>query len=128
MKIKTTIILLGLVFSMYSCGTSFGKKKEFGNLEVFYSESVPVKYANAVGQFFIDNQLVLEQPHSIKLTSNHKTFILKLILDSKFTTLPSEKESELKALELAMKNEVFKDVNFEIELCDVNFYPLNLKN
>lgn len=127
MKIKT-IGLLFILATLISCGTSFGKKKEFGNLEIFYSDSVPVEYVESVGEYFNDNDLILDQKHSIKLTSNHDSFILKMILNTDYTILPPEMENDFILLEADLKEKVFKDVNFEIEICDVNFYPLNLKN
>lgn len=127
MKIKT-IGLLFILTALISCGTSFGKKKEFGNLEIFYSDSVPVEYVESVGEYFNDNDLILDQKHSLKLTSNHDSFILKMILNTDYTELPPEMENDLMLLEADLKEKVFKEVNFEIEICDVNFYPLNLKN
>jgi hypothetical protein len=127
MKIKT-IGLLFILTTVISCGTSFGKKKEFGNLEIFYSESVSVEYVEQVGEYFNDNDLILDQKHSIKLTSNHNSFILKMILNTDYKVLPLEMENDFILLEADLKDNVFKDVNFEIEICDVNFYPLNLKN
>lgn len=127
MKIKT-IGLLFILSALISCGTSFGKKKEFGNLEIFYSDSVPVEYVESVGEYFNDNDLILDQKHSLKLTSNHDSFILKMILNTDYTELPPEMENDLMLLEADLKEKVFKEVNFEIEICDVNFYPLNLKN
>ena len=127
MKIKT-IGLLFILTTVISCGTSFGKKKEFGNLEIFYSESVSVEYVEQVGEYFNDNDLILDQKHSIKLTSNHDSFILKMILNTDYKQLPPKMENDFMLLEADLKDKVFKDVNFEIEICDVNFYPLNLKN
>jgi hypothetical protein len=128
MKFKIQFIIITTLFLITSCGTSFGKKKEFGNLEVYYSESVPEIYADNIGTYFINNNLILDKKHSIKLTSNHNSFILKLIINDKYKTLPKEMDSELKALELDIKKSVFTDLNFNLEVCDVNFYPLNLKN
>lgn len=126
LKIQFTIFITILIIT--SCGTSFGKKKEFGNLEVFYSETVPEVYVQNLGTYFLNNNLVLNKKHSIKLTSNHDAFILKLILNDNYKSLPKEMQSDLKLLELDIKESVFKDLNFNIEVCDVNFYPLNLKN
>jgi len=128
MKIKLLFIIIVTTIITTSCGTSFGKKKEFGNLEVYYSASVPEIYAKKIGDYFVSNNLVLDKKHSIKLTSSHNSFILKLIIDEKYDNLPKEMESDLKALELDIKNSIFKDLNFSLEVCDVNFYPLNLKN
>ncbi len=97
-------------------------------MEIYYSESVPEIYAKNIGNYFKDNNLVLDQKHSIKLTSNHNSFILKLILNEKYKTLPIAMQTELNALELDIKKSIFKDLNFNLEICDVNFYPLNLKN
>jgi hypothetical protein len=128
MKIKVQFIIISLLFLIVSCGTSFGKKMKFGNLEIYYSESVPEIYAENIGAYFLNNHLILDKKHSIKITSNHNSFILKLILNKKYKTLPLKMKSELKALELDINNSVFKDLNFNLEVCDVNFYPLNLKN
>jgi len=125
MKFKTQFIIIVTILLITSCGTSFGRKKEFGNLEVFYSETVPEIYAINVGNYFVTNKLILDKKHSIKLTSNHETFILKLIINEKYDSLPKQMERDLKALELDIKNSVFKDLNFNLEVCDVNFYPLN---
>lgn len=95
---------------------------------MFYSDNVPVEYAQNVGQYFVDHDLVLDHQQSIKLTSNHNTFILKMILDSKYDQLPKEMERDLMLLESDIKSVVFNNANFEIEICDVNFYPLNLKH
>jgi|GEM_PF-945992 len=128
MKINLLLIIIITTLLTTSCGTSFGKKKEFGNLEVYYSESVPEIYAKNIGDYFIRNNLVLDKKHSIKLTSSHNSFILKLIIDEKYDSFPIEMENDLKALELDIKNSIFQDLNFSLEVCDVNFYPLNLKN
>ena len=50
-----------------------------------------------------------------------------MILDEKLTELPAEMEHDLDLLESDIHEKVFTDLNFEIEICDVNFYPLNLK-
>ncbi len=128
MKLKKLFLFIFTISIIISCGTSFGKKIDFGNLEVFYSESVPKQYAENIGNYFVANNLILEKRHSIKLTSNHNSFILKLIIDEKYDRLPIAMESNLKALESDIDNAVFKDLNFSLEICDANFYPLNLKN
>jgi len=127
MKFKTVGLII-IFITLVSCGTSFGKKRVFGNLEIFYSESVPVEYVKKTGQYFVDNDLVLDHKHSVKLTSNHNSFILKMILDTKYDKLPNEMESDVMLLESDIKSTVFNGANFKIEVCDVNFYPLNLKN
>lgn len=123
--------IIGLIFMLtafISCGTSFGKKKTFGNLEIFYSDNVPVEYVEKTGQYFVDHDLVLDHRHSIKLTSNHKAFVLKMILNQQFEQLPTDMERDLDLLESDINAVVFTDLNFEIEVCDANFYPLNLKH
>tara|TARA_R110002096_G_C14120310_1_gene680798 strand:- start:166 stop:552 length:387 start_codon:yes stop_codon:yes gene_type:complete len=128
MKFKTIGLIIILITIVSSCGTSFGKKKEFGNLEVFYSDNVPIEYVDKTGQYFIDNNLVLDHKHSIKLTSNHNSFILKMILDTKFEKFPKDMRQDVMLLESDIKSSVFNGAHFKIEICDVNFYPLNLKN
>jgi hypothetical protein len=106
---------------------------EFGNLEVFYSDNVAEKYVTATGKYFEENDLILDKKHSIKLTSNHSTYVLKMILAPELDSLPQSMQNNFTLLEEDIKREVFPDigstkVNFEIEVCDVNFYPIKLKN
>lgn len=128
MKYKIRFLTFATILLVISCGTSFGKKETFGNLEIFYSESIPVNYVTQLGNYFTLNNLILDQTHSIKLTSNHNSFVLKVIIDPKHTDLPKKMIIELSSLEADIKATIFKDLNFKIEICDVNFYPLNLKN
>jgi hypothetical protein len=51
-----------------------------------------------------------------------------MILNTDYTELPKKMENDFNLLEADLKASIFEDVNFEIEICDVNFYPLNLKN
>jgi len=124
------IILIFIITGLTACGTSFGKKKEFGKLEIYYSKGtrVPIRYVNALGHYFEDHKLVQENKHSIKLTSDHNSFVLKMILNPKLKTFPEDMKHDLELLELDLKTTVFEDNNFRIELCDANFYPLNKKH
>lgn len=128
MKTKFQLFNIFFILILSSCGTSFGKKIEFGNLEIFYSESVSKTYVQSLGDYFVTNNLVLNEKHSIKLTSDHQSFILKLIINDKYNVFPKDMENELAALESDIQNTIFKDLKFKIEVCDVNFYPLNLKH
>ncbi|MGV6862129.1 MAG: hypothetical protein ACWA41_10175 [Putridiphycobacter sp.] len=127
MKFKHLTYLLGFLFFL-SCAKSFGNKKEFGNLEVFYSKSTPVKYVDGIGDYFKSNDLILDHKHSVKLTSDESSFILKMILDAKYDKVPTEIEHDIELLEADIRQEVFENLNFEIEICDANFYPIKLKN
>jgi hypothetical protein len=114
--------------TLSACSKNFGLKKEFGNLEVFYTKDIPIEYVDGVGQYFKDNDLILDHQHSIKLTSNQNSFILKMILNQKYDSLPAPLKHDLKLLEDDIHQKVFADLNFKIEICDANFYPLNLKH
>ncbi len=110
-----------------SCSKSYGDKKEFGNLEIYYTKT-PIEYVDGVGNYFKENDLILDHKHSVKLTSNQNTFILKMILDSKYDTFPTELNHQLELFENDIHQKVFANLNFKIEICDANFYPLNLKH
>lgn len=116
-----------LVLFFWSCSKSYGDKKEFGNLEVYYTKT-PIEYVDGVGSYFKENNLILDHKHSIKLTSNQNTFILKMILDPKYGTFPTELNHQLELFENDIHQKVFANLNFKIEICDANFYPLNLKH
>ncbi|HIP37340.1 MAG TPA: hypothetical protein EYG85_10845 [Crocinitomix sp.] len=121
------VTYLTILFLFWSCSKSFGNKKEFGNLEVYYSKT-PIEYVNGIGQYFKENNLILKHKHSVKLTSTADSFVLKMILNSKFDSLPPQKVKALTFLEEDIRQKVFANLNFKIEICDANFYPLNLKH
>ena len=126
MKLKV-LTYIALITLLYSCGKSFGNKKEFGNLEVFYTKT-PIEYVDGIGKYFKDNDLILDHKHSIKLTSNQNSFVLKMIINPKYKTLPDSMQHDFELLENDIHQKVFADLNFKIEICDANFYPLNLKH
>jgi hypothetical protein len=51
-----------------------------------------------------------------------------MILNQKYDSLPAPLKHDLKLLEDDIHQKVFADLNFKIEICDANFYPLNLKH
>jgi hypothetical protein len=121
------IIFFSITVLFGSCSKSFGDKKEFDNLEIYYTKT-PVDYVDGVGQYFKENDLILDHKHSVKLTSNQNSFVLKMILNQKYDKLPEPLEHDLYLLEEDIHQKVFADLNFKIEICDANFYPLNLKH
>jgi len=116
-----------IITTLLSCSKSFGDKKDFGNLEIYYTKT-PVEYVEGLGKYFEENDLILDHKHSIKLTSNQNSFVLKMILNQKYDSLPKPLEHDLELLEDDIRQKVFTDLNFKIEVCDANFYPLNLKH
>lgn len=113
---------------MLSCKTDFGERYTIGNLEIYFTEDISKKYVESVGEYFKENNLILDQKHAIQLTSDHESFILRMIIDPKLTSLPAEQKLTLKYLESDIKTKVFEGLNFRIEICDGNFNPIPSAN
>ncbi len=125
MKLKSIVLFLSLSL-LLSCGTPQGKVKNFGNLEVYYTKEIQMEYVDGIGHFFEKNGLIHpEQTHSVKLTSNSESFILKMILNPDLDSIPEDKLKEIIYLERAIDTTVFKNRNFAIEITDNYFNPLN---
>ena len=92
-----SLILFTVILA--SCETSFGEKYTLGNLEIYFTPpGVSEKYVERLGAYFQANNLIQPNPHSVQLTSDPYSFVLKMVLD---------------------------DLNFRIEICNSNFVPLN---
>lgn len=115
-----------LAVILVSCGASFGERLTYGNLSLYYtSKNVGINYAQGVGTYFQENNLILDEPHSVQLTSDQKGFILRMVLNPEFEELPQNQERNLNLLEKDIQHEVFDDLNFRIEVCNANFVPLS---
>lgn len=104
-----------------SCGASFGEKYTRGNLEIYYTDEIAMHYVEDLASYFDKENLIQPKKHSVQITSDSKTFILKMILNEDYETLPKEQENALFLLEQDIAKEVFNGVNLKIEVCDINF-------
>lgn len=108
-----------------SCTASFGEKYTFKNLEIYYTPpGVNERYVEGVANYFDEHDLILNKKHSIQLTSDEESFVMKMVLNNKYKALPSEQEVSLKALESDIKSTVFQGLNFRIEVCNANFVSI----
>ncbi len=111
---------------LVSCEASFGEKYTVGNLEIYYTPpGVSEKYVEKLGSYFKANNLIQPTPHSVQLTSDPYSFVLKMVLDDRYNELPASQNHNLKLLEEDIKRVVFDGLNFRIEICNANFIPLN---
>lgn len=77
-----------------------------------------------MADYFRENNLLQEQPHSIQMTSDENGFILNMVLDDSYKTLPTEQNNNLALLEADIKEQVFEGLNFRIQVCNANFVPI----
>ena len=75
--------------------------------------------------YFQEAGLIQDEPHSIRLTSDPRGYILQIVLNKKFKTLPTQKNNDLEKLEHDIRINVFDSLNFRIEVCNENFIPIN---
>lgn len=107
-----------------SCDASFGEKYTIGNLEIYYTQFVGERYVEGVGEYFRSHNLIQPEKHSVQLTTDNESYILKMVLNSDYKTLPEEQDNNLKLLEEDIRNTVFDTLNFRIQVCDLNFNPI----
>ncbi len=119
--IKSLLILVSFLF-LIGCTASFGEKYTFGNLEIYYtSENVSDRLVIATGAYFKENDLILDHPHSIQLTSNETSYLVRIVLENPTEELTEIARINFQLLEDDLREKVFSDMNVKIELCNVNF-------
>ena len=114
--------------TLLSCDASFGEKYTIGNLEIYFTKSVGKRFVVATGQYFNENDLIQDKQHSIQLTSDPKGYILKMVLNDEYKSLPEEQNHNLELLEKDIQAFVFDTLNFRIEVCNANFNPIIAPN
>ena len=114
-----------LFLTIGSCNASFGDKYVIQNLEIYFTpKNVGKHYVVAMADYFRENNLLQEQQHSIQMTSDENGFILNMVLDDSYKTLPTEQNNNLTLLETDIKEQVFEGLNFRIQVCNANFVPI----
>ena len=122
MRLLKSLCLLLLLLTFSSCGSRNGKVHKVKNLEIYYSDNIDVMYVKSLGDFFEENGLIHDtKQHSIKLTSNTDSFILKMILNDSLKSLSDSQLKELSHLKESIAKNVFKNLNFAIEITDAYF-------
>ena len=110
---------------MVGCNASFGDKYVVQDLEIYFTpKNVGKHYVVAMADYFKANDLILEQQHSIQMTSDEDGFILNMVLDADYKSLPLDQNNNLVMLEADIKEQVFEGLNFRIQVCNANFVPI----
>lgn len=118
-----------LILAICACEASYGDKYTIDNFELYYGENVNPVYVQKTAEYFRDNGLIQEQKHSAQLNYQEEssTFVLKMILNNRHKKLPIKMVDDLLLLEEDIRNSVFDDLNFEIQVCDEEFKPIDAK-
>ena len=82
-----------------------------------------------LGEYFKKNDLILDHPHSIQLTSTalddkNPGFVLKMIKEADQTELPENAKIAMQSLEEDIHHAIFDGYNFRIEVSDNQFNTL----
>lgn len=83
-------------------------------------------YVVDMAAYFRENDLLLDEQHSIQMTSDQNGFILNMVLDDAFKSLPKDQDNNLALLEADIKEQVFDGLNFRIQVCNANFVPIKI--
>lgn len=114
-----------MLITVAGCSASFGEKYTYKQLEIYYTPpAVNERYVESLAQYFDQNNLLLEKKHSIQLTSDQESYVLKMVLNNQFNKFPEEKLDQINGLEQDIKEKVFNGLNFKIIICNENFIPL----
>lgn len=113
---------------MFSCQASYGEKFTKGNLEIYFTEDCQA-YVKPMADYFEQNNLIQDHPHSIQLTSSsmgskNPGFIMKMIVSDIDKKIPIEQKFNIDVLEQDIKKQVYNDLNFRIEVCNENFVEI----
>lgn len=125
MKHLKYLSLFALLLAITSCNPSFGDKYIIKNLEIYFTpKNVGKHYVISMADYFRENELLLDQKHTIQVTSDQSGFILNMVLDDDFKVLPETQKNNLALLEADIKEQVFDGLNFRIQVCNANFVPI----
>jgi hypothetical protein len=98
------------------------------NLEIYFTKEIGDRFVEGTAKYFDQNNLILDETHSIQITSDSESFILKMVLNDEYKSLPISQQKNLALLESDLKETVFEGLNFRIEVCNANFVPLSTLN
>jgi len=116
-----------LLLTITGCNNSFGDKYIIHNLEIYFTpQNVGKHYVVDMAAYFRENDLLLDEQHSIQMTSDQNGFILNMVLDDAFKSLPKDQDNNLALLEADIKEQVFDGLNFRIQVCNANFVPIKI--
>jgi len=117
-----SILIFCTFFLFISCSASFGEKYTLGNLEIYYtSENISDRLVIATGAYFRENDLILDHPHSIQLTSDETSYLVNIVLEKPTEELTPLARINFKLLEDDLGEKVFNGMNVKIQLCNANF-------
>lgn len=122
MKLIRSFLLFSLFTVFIGCSASFGEKYTLGNLEIYYTaDNIGEHLVIATGAYFRENDLILDHPHSIQLTSDESSYILNLVLEDPTQPIPEEARNNFNLLEDDIREKVFNGMNLKIQFCNANF-------
>ena len=86
-------------------------------------------YVIPTADYFEANGLIADKKHSIQLSSSsmgseNPGYRLKMVLSDGKKELPDGGEEQIRLLEEDLKEEIFKNRNISIVVCNENFVPV----
>src|SRR5690606_20033840 len=120
------ITFFGIILStLLSCTASFGEKYTLKNLDIYYTPpGVSERHVEKLARYFDENDLIQNKQHSIQLTSDHQSYIMKIVLDKEYKALHLDQSNSLVSLEKDIDTTVFDGLNFRIVVCTANLFPI----
>lgn len=123
---KRGMMLAGLLLAA-TCvaGCDYGKKIEFDNFEIYYTEAVTEAEAQKVGEFFAKSKT--EQKRSMQLDRRDDTYIIRMVMRDDYQEFFKQQDQDYVANMRILANYSSKELlngnPVEMHLTDKYFKP-----
>jgi hypothetical protein len=104
---------------MSNC-TSYGEKKNFDGLDIYYSEDINIDKVEALGEYLVASKFTDGSEKAIKLELAGDSYELKLVILPEFIE-KEEYSEQLLLFGQLLNTSVFNDSLTNLHLCDKYF-------
>lgn len=114
---RLVIITIFMALACSSGQSSYGKLKNFKGVQLYYTNAVTEKQADALGEYIISSGFADGSPKTVQLAKTGKTFEFRMVIkkgiekDDEFITIFKQLASEL-------SNDVFDGDQVDVHLCN----------
>lgn len=115
---KLLIVVAIAAMFMVACN-NYGKKKAFGQGDLYYTENITEAEADSAGKFLKDmGYLSDDKETSIQLDKTDSVYKIRLVVQEQFQEKDSSLDFSFSALGTMASLRVFDGKPVEVELCD----------
>ncbi len=116
---------MSLVIGFLVSCNPYGKKKEFGNIEVYYKKGVSIEEVDKLGNYLKDNGWNDGETKTVQLVKSGDIYLVRVVVKEGIDQ-DQEYISLFKVVANELSYEVFDGKTVEIHLCDKNLKTLKV--